>query len=53
MVDSEVGWYWCGVAGGVPIVMKELLAAGMIHGDAMTCECRHPSVLSYVVPVLG
>ena len=23
--------------GGVPIVMKELLSAGMIHGDAMTC----------------
>lgn len=23
--------------GGVPIVMKELLAAGLIHGDALTC----------------
>lgn len=23
--------------GGVPVVMKELLAAGMLHGDAMTC----------------
>ena len=23
--------------GGVPVVMKELLQAGMIHGDAMTC----------------
>jgi hypothetical protein len=31
-------WLMCGVAGGVPIVMKELLAAGMIHGDCMTCK---------------
>ena len=23
--------------GGVPVVMKELLQAGMLHGDAMTC----------------
>ena len=23
--------------GGIPVVMKELLAAGLLHGDVLTC----------------